>query len=407
MARVLWYGDAGSHTGFARVTHEIVPKLQERGHDVHVLALNYPGDWIPEIEGMRLYKANAKDTTDTFGARRTAEIARMVQPDVTFMLHDPAALAMLLLRNRFDPEHELLNAAPIIAYMPVDGYNYPPETEILSQFVNPVVMSEHGKTVFPRAQLVYHGVNTQDFWPVEERPIELEGETLRTKQGCKRALGFNPDGFLILRVDKNSGRKDFSALIHAVAPVMERDREIQLHLHASTDPMMPGSNIPVLLTRYDLAPGQVFIPNLDLSMIGWTQARLNVLYNAADVFITTSRGEGFGLTIAEALACAVPVVAQNVSAIPEIVGPGGLLIEPERPLTVPAGHDLWLPNIAAFTEALVSIRRMSADERRAMGLAGQKHVAQFRWEPAADRFNDFIEGFARWRASTEAPSGPE
>jgi glycosyltransferase involved in cell wall biosynthesis len=403
LARVLWYGDAGSHSGFARVTHSIVPKLiRDYGHDVHILALNYQGDWMPEIDGLKLYKASAMDPNDTFGLRRTAEIVRKVQPDVTVMLHDPAAIAMLLLRNRYDPEQELVNAAPIVAYMPIDGYNYP-ETQIdlLQQIVNPALLAKHGLTVFPRGQVVYHGVETDDFYPVAERPVRYLGGDIVDKRGCKAALGFDPNGFLILRVDKNSGRKDFAALVKAVAPLMEKDRTIQLHLHAATDPQAMGSNLPVLLTRYDLAPEQVFIPDLNQSMIHWDQEKLNVLYNAADLFVTTSRGEGWGLTIAEALACGVPVVAQNVSAIPEVVGPGGVLIEPERLLTVPAGHDLWLPNIQAFTDVVAELRD-SPEKLRALGEAGRKHVAQFRWEPAAERFNDFIVGLSRWRSSTEA-----
>ncbi len=403
MARVLWYGDAGSHTGFARVTHEIVPRLiREHGHEVHILALNYPGDWMPEIDGLKLYKANASDPVDTFGVKRTAEMARRVKPEVTVMLHDPAAIAMILLRNRFDPGRDLLNAAPIVGYMPIDGYNYPPETtEILPQIINPAVLSEHGKTVFPQGQVVYHGVSTEDFWPVAEKPIRFEAQLLETKQACKKALGYNEDGFLILRIDKNSGRKDYSALVQAVAPIMAKDRSIQLHLHAATDPLMPGANLPVLLTRFDLTPEQVIIPDLNQSMIGWDQERLNVLYNAADLFVTTSRGEGWGLTISEALACGVPVVAQNVSAIPENVGPGGVLLEPERLLTVPAGHDLWLPNIEAFTQAIAELRGDPA-RLAALGEAGRKHVSQYRWETAADRFHDFIEGISRWRASQEA-----
>jgi glycosyltransferase involved in cell wall biosynthesis len=291
----------------------------------------------------------------------------------------------------------------------VDGTNYPPEiTDILPQIVNAVVMAEHGRTVFPGAQLVHHGVDAAHFWPVEERAIQYGSQLLRTKADCKRALGFDPDKRLILRVDKNSGRKDYAATIKAVAPLLERDRSLQLHLHASTDPKAPGCNIPVMLTRYDLEPDQVRLADLDGSVLGWGQSVLNILYNAADVFVTTSRGEGFGLTIAEALSVGVPVIAQSVSAIPEVVGTGGFLIAPRDTITVPAGHDLWLPDIEAFRDRLRTVLYdLSEADRRALGEAGRKHVSQFRWEPAADRFHDFIEGFtaARRRASTEATRG--
>jgi glycosyltransferase involved in cell wall biosynthesis len=406
VARVFWYGDAGCHTGFARVTHAIAGRLVQKGHEVHVLALNYPGDWVEGLEGLRLYKANSPDPADLFGARKIAAVLEKVQPDVTIVLHDPAHLVRMLLRNPADPGRVFMQAAPIIAYMPVDGYNYPPEiTDILPQIVNPVAMATHGLSVFPRAQLAYHGIDPTHFWAVADDPIPFRGTLLEDKRDCKIALGFDPDKKLVLRVDKNSGRKDFAATIHALGPILEKDRDVQLHLHASTDPQMPGSNIPVLLTRYDLAPGQVKFPDLDSATLGWDTAALNVLYNAADLFVTTSRGEGFGLTIAEALQCGVPVIGQNVSSIPEVIGPGGIVLEPDRLITVPAGHDLWLPNIEAFTEATARMLSMSDDERRAIGEAGKRHVSGFRWDPTADRFHDFVELFARGRASEEATVG--
>jgi glycosyltransferase involved in cell wall biosynthesis len=50
-------------------------------------------------------------------------------------------------------------------------------------------------------------------------------------------------------------------------------------------------------------------------------------YNQCDIFLTPSRLEGFGLSVAEAMACGKPVVATNVSSLPELVvdGKGGFL----------------------------------------------------------------------------------
>ena len=55
------------------------------------------------------------------------------------------------------------------------------------------------------------------------------------------------------------------------------------------------------------------------------------LYNSADILICPSIREGFGLGIAEAMACGLPVVATNCSAIPELIidGEGGYLCEPD------------------------------------------------------------------------------
>jgi glycosyltransferase involved in cell wall biosynthesis len=55
---------------------------------------------------------------------------------------------------------------------------------------------------------------------------------------------------------------------------------------------------------------------------------LPLWYNAAEVFVYPSLYEGFGLPPLEAMACGTPVVVSDTSALPEVVGDAGLLVEP-------------------------------------------------------------------------------
>jgi len=50
-------------------------------------------------------------------------------------------------------------------------------------------------------------------------------------------------------------------------------------------------------------------------------------YSTSDLFVTASEHEGFCMPIVEAMACGTPVVGSNCTAIPETMGPGGLLFE--------------------------------------------------------------------------------
>lgn len=57
-------------------------------------------------------------------------------------------------------------------------------------------------------------------------------------------------------------------------------------------------------------------------------ADVPAFYNLAEVFVFPSLYEGFGLPPLEAMACGTPVIAADVSSIPEVVGDAGLLIDP-------------------------------------------------------------------------------
>jgi len=77
-------------------------------------------------------------------------------------------------------------------------------------------------------------------------------------------------------------------------------------------------------------------PNVELT--GWlSDDDLHAAYRRAAVYVQASRHEGFGLAVAEAmLAGCVPVV-MNVTAMPEVVGDAGVLIESQEPAAVAEG----------------------------------------------------------------------
>jgi glycosyltransferase involved in cell wall biosynthesis len=68
------------------------------------------------------------------------------------------------------------------------------------------------------------------------------------------------------------------------------------------------------------------------------------LLGAFDVFVLTSRWEGFPLVCAEAGAAGLPVVSTRVGGVAELVGDGktGLLVPPEKPQAMAAAINLLL-----------------------------------------------------------------
>jgi glycosyltransferase involved in cell wall biosynthesis len=76
----------------------------------------------------------------------------------------------------------------------------------------------------------------------------------------------------------------------------------------------------------------------NVELTGWlSDDELHAAYRRAAVYVQASRHEGFGLAVAEAmLAGCVPVV-MNVTAMPEVVGDAGVIIESQEPAAVADG----------------------------------------------------------------------
>lgn len=420
MSRILWIGDGACVTGFGRVNMAIGERLiRDHGHEIHLLATNHRGDtWPGTLDPTRptpinLYMPTQLDPRDTFGRTRFLELIGKVEPEVVIITADPHILLTFLYNNRIegkdlDPLHILLNRQPIISYVPCDGINLPKLWPgVIPRATRMLAMSDFGAaqypgqvdsdgTVFRGARRVYHGLDAAEFWPVSaKRPAYTTlGKKIESKGDAKEAFGWARDAFVVGRVDTNSERKDWAASWKALVPFMRHHGEVRAHFHGNPQPGVQfGVDMDNLTSRYDIDEGRISYPDRHNTFTGWPQQNMNVLMNAFDALISTSHGEGFGLTLLEAAACGVPVIAQNVSSIPEVVGPGGILLEPERITTPPTGEDQWLPDIPAFTDALERLYQ-SKGLRRDLGAAGAEHALTFRWEDAATAFDEEIRDLA-------------
>lgn len=70
---------------------------------------------------------------------------------------------------------------------------------------------------------------------------------------------------------------------------------------------------------------------------------LRVFFEAAEAFVFPSLHEGFGLAPLEAMVAGTPVVASNVSALPEVLGDAAMLVNPDNVFDISRGiHDVLL-----------------------------------------------------------------
>lgn len=146
---------------------------------------------------------------------------------------------------------------------------------------------------FQDAQIIYNGVDTDVFQPAESQDTSPFNE-------------HHEDKTILFYAGNLSNRKGGDLL---PAIMKELGNRFVLYIATGTG----GTQIARMNNIINLGN----LPLRDLVRA----------YNACDIFLAPTRLEGFGLSIAEAMACGKPVVATDCSAVPELVvdGKGGFL----------------------------------------------------------------------------------
>jgi glycosyltransferase involved in cell wall biosynthesis len=120
------------------------------------------------------------------------------------------------------------------------------------------------------------------------------------------------------------------------------------------------------------------IQALDLGYV--RNDRLKVIaYSAADLFISPSRAESFGLVLLESMACGTPVVAFGVGGVPDLVRPGisGYLAEPENAKDLCDGIVQLLEDEPLRNRMSQQCRAIALEEYP-LGLQVQRHIDLYR-----------------------------
>ena len=186
-----------------------------------------------------------------------------------------------------------------------------------------------------RVELVYNGADLHD------RSTVPPG----ARTAIRREFGFDDNDFLTLQVARLHKLKDHQTALRAIDRARRNYPTIRLLLAGDGD---ERSAIETTISNLDLREHVV---------LAGTRDDVTSLLAASDAFLLSSISEGIPLTVIEAMAAELPVVATSVGGLPEMISDGvsGYLCN--------AGDD------KALAQRLVSLA-MNIDERSEIGFAG-------------------------------------
>lgn len=310
--KLLWHSNSpGAHTGYGNQTGLFVPRIHgSNGFQVAVSA--FYGIQLPmALENGIMMLPTLWD--DQFGNGIIQAHVDFTKADVVFSLIDPFALDV-----------EVWRRLPWAAWCPVDSEPDKPGNIARLRHARWVIaMSQFGKGVLEAAGLdpvyyVPHGVDTNAFKPVDRELARKNlGDVLGVDLTGKKVVVSNManKGF--------PSRKNFDALLQAWQGLLKVLPESVLILHTEKEGRMNGEHLPTMIRTLNLPENSVIFPHQYQYLMGMIgNDYLNDLYNAADLYVQPSQGEGFGIPIIEAQAAGCPVVVTNFSSMPELVFAG-------------------------------------------------------------------------------------
>ena len=118
--------------------------------------------------------------------------------------------------------------------------------------------------------------------------------------------------------------------------------------------------------KLSLPPGSYYVQQP-------AQNTIKDIYAQCDAWLFTSRSEGFGLPILEAMACRTPVIGTPAGAAPELLASGGgILVKPED------SEDM--------AKAIIRVCCMQENEWEKMSEDANKQAVKYTWDDAAKLF---------------------
>lgn len=187
-----------------------------------------------------------------------------------------------------------------------------------------------------RLLAIGHGVDATVYKPLVHAE---DGASVKYETRKKMFGGLvKPTDFLMINVSQHQKRKGLAQSLLVLRDLKGMaalgghvDFAPKLYLHMAGENPQEGTNLKEVATQLGLVNGvDVFYADGAFSNghAKISEENLNYIYNCADLLLTTSYGEGWGLPITEAMAAGVPVAGPRHTSIGEILGDGrGILFD--------------------------------------------------------------------------------
>lgn len=325
-------------------------------------------------------------------------ILRSEKPDILWFMTDPRFYGWL-----WNMANEIRALVPMVYYHVWDNYPYPTFNKPFYDS-NDVIVSiskltdDIVRTVSPEVECHYlpHAIPEDSFYPLPDDEIK--------KARKAHFPNMKEDAMLVFWNSRNARRKQPGAIIWWFKQFLDRVGHDKAVLLMHTNPKDPnGPDLEAIVKELKLDNGSVLFSNQAVS-----PEHLRLMYNMADVTISASDAEGFGLSTLESLNCATPIIVPRTGGLQDQVTDGketfGVMIEPAAQYVIGSQEVPYIyeDKISGndFVQALCNMWFKPAVDRKKLGLKGREHALNnFSFKKYQDRWVEIMEKVYNERGS--------
>jgi glycosyltransferase involved in cell wall biosynthesis len=408
---LVWSDSVLATTGFGRVSKYILDALHKTGqYEIDQLAINFLGSFYDrEKVPYCIQPAKLGDPNDPYGNQMFIDALQRKEYDIVFIINDTyvvEGIAKHIDEIREIKKQKGLKPFHLVYYYPVDCRLLADNTGMIKAADKAVTYTEFAHESSCQAgvevdQVIYHGTDVDTF-----RPLSIS-----ERQACRAQYlkVDSDDTFVLINVNRNSPRKALARTILAFHHFRKDIPNSKLYIHAKLKDSPAGIVVDLGVVLNELGfniRDDVVFPNRYSASRGFPSAVLNQLYNCADAYITTNLGEGWGLTITEAMACQIPVIAPDHTSAPEILGDG-------RGYLIPCKEQVYIDNsgfrpMARMEDILEAMHLCYAEwkdntkSQQEMVARGREFVELYSWKNVCKEWVSLFQGLK----PKENPPGP-
>jgi glycosyltransferase involved in cell wall biosynthesis len=306
---LVWSDSPSCTTGFGKVAQEILKRV--KGYEITVLGINYNGEFYDRnIHPYNIFMA--KDDTGFLGYRKFVQMLTTQKWDLVFTHQD---LGIINAITKYIVDERAKQKFKWVAYMPIDNAEFW-DMQSIQNADEVLVYSQYGKDVITkknpevgeRVKVAYLGTDLDKFRP------------LKNKQELRRKW-FNiedPNTFLAVNVNANRWRKDHPHGILGFKYFNDKYPNSKYYIHAPVKTV--DGDLRIMAQSCRLKEGALITKDDVNPLHGYSEEEVNEIYNCADVVISSTMAEGFGLSITESFGAEIPALFPNHTSITELIG---------------------------------------------------------------------------------------